>query len=92
MPLRIGDIFRGNARSVPRRCAAAMGGRALTHGELDAAGNRFAHALRGRSIGRGDRADGTPLIVALNIAHSLSLFPENETRLLKPVMLAHPGH
>ena len=72
-PLLIGDLFRRNARDVPGRPAASLGDRVLTHGELNAAGNRLAWALRDLGVGHGDRVvswadtslDVLPLFVAL---------------------------
>ena len=72
-PLLVGDVFRRNARVVPERVAASLGDRVLTHGELDAAGNRLAGALREMGVGHGDRVvsfadtslDVLPLFVAL---------------------------
>jgi acyl-CoA synthetase (AMP-forming)/AMP-acid ligase II len=54
-PLLIGEIFRRNAAVVPDRTAASLGVAELTHGALEAAGNRVAHALASLGIGRGDR-------------------------------------
>ena len=73
MRLLIGDLFRRNAAVAPGRRAAALGDRELSHGELNAAGNRMAGALRGLGIGRGDRVvcwadtslDVLPLFVGL---------------------------
>ncbi len=72
-PLLIGDLFRRNARVVPDRPAASLGDRVVTHGELDANGNRLAWALRALGVGHGDRVvswadtslDVLPLFVAL---------------------------
>ena len=72
-PLLVGDVFLRNARVVPERVAASLGDRVLTHGELDAAGNRLAGALREMGVGHGDRVvsfadtslDVLPLFVAL---------------------------
>jgi acyl-CoA synthetase (AMP-forming)/AMP-acid ligase II len=55
MALLIGEIFRRNAASAPGLPAASMDGRALSHAELEAAGNRTARALAELGIGRGDR-------------------------------------
>ncbi len=71
--LRIDEIFRRNAAIVPDRVAASMGALQLTHGELDRAGTKLAHALRGLGVRRGDRVvcwadtslDVLPLFVAL---------------------------
>ena len=71
--LLVGEIFRRNAETVPERVAASLGDRMLTHGELEAAGNRLAWALREHGIGHGDRVvtwadtslDVLPLFVAL---------------------------
>ena len=64
-PLLIGDLFRRNARVVPDRLAASLGDRTFTHGELDRAGDRLGHLLRGLGVGHGDRvvswADATPV-------------------------------
>lgn len=72
-PLLVGDVFRRNAEVVPDRVAASLADDLVTHGELDAAGNRLAWALRGLGVGHGDRvvswADTNlavlPLFVAL---------------------------
>ena len=58
---------------VPSRPAASLGDRVVTHGELNAAGNRLAWALRDLGVGHGDRVvswadtslDVLPLFVAL---------------------------
>lgn len=71
--LLVGDIFRAGARAVPTRVAAALGDRALTFGELDAAANSHAEALRALGVGRGDRVvmwsatslDAVPMFAAL---------------------------
>jgi len=71
--LLIGDLFRRNAEHVPDRVAASLGEKVVTHRQLDAAGNRLAHALRELGIGHGDRVvswadtslDVLPLFVAL---------------------------
>jgi acyl-CoA synthetase (AMP-forming)/AMP-acid ligase II len=55
MALLIGEIFRRNAEVVPDAAAASLEDRVLTHGELDAAGNRLANALRELGVGYGDR-------------------------------------
>ncbi len=55
MALLVGEILRTNALAVPRRVAAAMGERELSYGELDARGNRLAHALRGLGVAHGER-------------------------------------
>jgi len=53
--LLIGEVFRRNAETAPDWPAASLEDRALTHAELDAAGNRLARALCGLGVGRGDR-------------------------------------
>ncbi|MBW2312591.1 MAG: acyl--CoA ligase [Deltaproteobacteria bacterium] len=71
--LLVGEIFRRNAAVVPDRPAAALGKHALTHAELNDAGNRLAWSLREHGIGHGDRVvtwadtslDLLPLFVAL---------------------------
>jgi acyl-CoA synthetase (AMP-forming)/AMP-acid ligase II len=71
--LRIGDVFRVNAAVVPEAPAVSLGERVLSWRELERAGNRAAHALRARGIGRGDRVvvwtdtalEVLPLFVAL---------------------------
>jgi len=71
--LLIGDVFRRNARDAPNRVAASLGASSLTHAELDAAGDRLAHALRELGVERGDRVlswadtalEVLPLFVAL---------------------------
>jgi acyl-CoA synthetase (AMP-forming)/AMP-acid ligase II len=55
MALLVGEIFRTNALAVPRRVAATLGEGELAYGELDARGNRLAHALRGLGVSHGDR-------------------------------------
>ena len=72
-PLRVGEIFRRNARVVPNEVAASLGDELLTHAALDQAGNRLAWALRELGVRHGDRVvcwAGTslpvlPLFVAL---------------------------
>jgi fatty-acyl-CoA synthase len=72
-PLLVGDVFRRNAAIVPERTAATLGERSLSHGELDAAGNRLAWELAARGVRHGDRVlsfadtslDVLPLFVAL---------------------------
>ncbi len=54
-PLLIGDLIRRNARAVAGRAAASLGGRVVSHRELDSAANRVGWALRGAGIGCGDR-------------------------------------
>ena len=69
----IGDVFRRNALVVPDATAASLGDETLRYGELDAAANRLAHALRAHGVGHGDRVvswadtrlDVVPLFVAL---------------------------
>ena len=51
--LVVGDVFRGAARAVPDRMAAALGDRSLTFAELDAAANAVARALGRRGVDRG---------------------------------------
>lgn len=71
--LLIGDIFRAGAAAVPGRVAVALGDRALTFAELDAAANAHAAALAGLGVGHGDRVvlwsatsvDAVPVFVAL---------------------------
>lgn len=55
MHLLVGEVFRRAAAVAPRRPAASLGDRSLTFAELNAAGNRVAHALSGLGIGHGDR-------------------------------------
>jgi len=72
-PLCIGTLFRRNAEVVGDRVAASLGDATLTHGALDAAGNRLARTLAGMGVGRGDRVvswadtclEVLPLFVAL---------------------------
>ena len=72
-PLLIGELFRRNAEHVPQRVAASLGEELVTHAELNARGNRLAHALAELGIGRGDRVvswadtglEVLPLFVAL---------------------------
>ena len=71
--LLIGEIFRRNAEVVADWPAASLGDALIHHGELNAAGNRMAHALREMGIGHGDRVvcwaetclEVLPLFVAL---------------------------
>lgn len=71
--LQVGDVFRRNAEHVPDRVAVSLGERTLSHGALDAAGNRLARALRELGVGHGDRVvtwadtclEILPLFVAL---------------------------
>jgi len=53
--LLIGEIFRRNAERVPAEVAASLGGSELTHGALNAAGNRLARTLADLGVGVGDR-------------------------------------
>lgn len=53
--LLIGEVFRRNAEVVPDAPAASLGEALVRYGELDAAGNRLAHALRGLGLQHGDR-------------------------------------
>jgi len=55
MTVHLGELFRRNAEVVPGAVAAAMGGRRITHAELDDAANRVAARLRALGVGRGDR-------------------------------------
>jgi len=98
----IGDIFRQNAAVVPTGLAAALGEESLSHAELDARGNRLAHALRAAGIGHLDRvacwAD-TCLEVLLLFAACAKLgavFAPINARLgpqeaLQPLQLARPA-
>ncbi len=73
VPMLIGDVFRRNAAVAPDDPAASLGEATLTHGQLDAAGNRVAAELATLGIGRGDRVvtwadtslDLIPLFVGL---------------------------
>ncbi|MDD9801678.1 MAG: class I adenylate-forming enzyme family protein [Deltaproteobacteria bacterium] len=98
----IGDIFRQNAAIVPEGLAAALGGESLSHAELDARGNRLAHALRGLGIGHLDRVacwadtclEVLPLFAAC--AKLGAVFAPVNARLgpaeaLQPVELARPA-
>ena len=53
--LRIGDVFRNAARTVPARTAVVLGDRRLTFSDVDSAANRVAHALQSMGVGHGDR-------------------------------------
>ncbi len=55
MPLLIGEIVRRHARWRPERTAYVIGAHRVTYRQLNALANRFAHALRGLGVGRGDR-------------------------------------
>jgi acyl-CoA synthetase (AMP-forming)/AMP-acid ligase II len=71
--LLIGEIFRIAAAADPNRIAVTLGDEAMTFGEIERAGNHFAHALAGLGIGRGDRVcfwgdtslDAVPLFAGL---------------------------
>lgn len=54
MEMLIGDIVEAAAAADPRKPAATLEGGAVTFGELDAAANRLAAALRRRGVGVGD--------------------------------------
>jgi len=53
--LLIGELLRRNADVVPDAVAASLGDSDLSHGALDALGNRCARSLRRLGVGRGDR-------------------------------------
>jgi fatty-acyl-CoA synthase len=55
MPLLLGEIVRRHARWRPDRTAYVIGPHRVTYRQLNALANRFAHALRGLGVGRGDR-------------------------------------
>jgi fatty-acyl-CoA synthase len=71
--LTIGSLFRGAARAVPERPAAALGEQQLTFGEIDTRADQLAHTLTARGLRRGDRVlcwtgttlDVIPLFAAL---------------------------
>jgi acyl-CoA synthetase (AMP-forming)/AMP-acid ligase II len=73
MQLLVGDVFRRAAASRPGVVAARLGAGTLTFGDLDAAGNRFAHVLVDEGVTHGERVvwqgetslDVLPLFVAL---------------------------
>ena len=54
--MRLQDLVAGAARRAPDALAVASAERAMTYGELDAAADRFARALRARGARPGDRA------------------------------------
>ena len=54
--MRLQDLVIGAARRAPDSLAVASADRAMTYGELDAAADRFARALRARGARPGDRA------------------------------------
>ncbi|HEU5331319.1 MAG TPA: AMP-binding protein [Actinocrinis sp.] len=54
--MRLQDLVAGAARRSPDSLAVASAERAMTYGELDAAADRFARALRARGARPGDRA------------------------------------
>jgi acyl-CoA synthetase (AMP-forming)/AMP-acid ligase II len=72
--LLIGEIFRRNAEVVPTRIVASLGDESFSHAALNEAGNRLAHALHERGIGRGDRvvswADTSLVVLPLFVALS----------------------
>ena len=55
MALLVGEVLRRNAQVVPRLGAATLGDRRMTYAELNAQGNRMAHALRALGVAHGDR-------------------------------------
>ncbi len=55
MQLLIGDVIRRNAQVVPKRAAASLGERVLSHARLDEESNRLAHVLAAEGVRRGDR-------------------------------------
>ena len=50
-----GDILRLSARSYPRKTALICGERRMSYAELDASANRFANAVIGLGLAKGDR-------------------------------------
>ena len=74
MALLVGEVLRRNAQVVPRLGAATLGDRRMNYAELNAQGNRVAHALRALGVAHGDRVacwsnttlDVLPLYVALS--------------------------
>ncbi len=65
-----GDILRLSARRHPAKTALICGGRALSYGCLDAQANRFANALAGLGLAKGDRvAVMCPNIAEYAIVH-----------------------
>jgi acyl-CoA synthetase (AMP-forming)/AMP-acid ligase II len=55
MALLLGEIVRRQARHRGERTAYVIGAERVTYRRLNALANRFAHALRGLGVGRGDR-------------------------------------
>src|SRR4030095_11714142 len=55
MPLLLGEIVRRHARWRPDHTAYVVGPHRVTYGRLNALANRFAHALRGLGVARGER-------------------------------------
>ena len=55
VPLLVDDFLRRAAQLYPTKTAIIDGPRRFTYGEFQARVNRFAHALRRRGIGQGDR-------------------------------------
>jgi amino acid adenylation domain-containing protein len=49
------DLFAAQATRTPDAVAVVFGRRTMTYGELDRCANQFAHALRSRDVGRGER-------------------------------------
>src|SRR5262249_32332883 len=55
MALLLGEIVRRQARHRGERTAYVIGDERVTYRRLNTLANRFAHALRGLGVGRGDR-------------------------------------
>ena len=55
MALLLGEIVRRQARHRGERTAYVIGAERVTYRRLNALANRFAQALRGLGVGRGDR-------------------------------------
>jgi fatty-acyl-CoA synthase len=55
MALLLGEIARRQARWRPERTAYVIGPHRVSYAELNRLANRFAHALRGLGVARGDR-------------------------------------
>lgn len=67
----IGDILRCSAARLPQKTALIAGNAAMTYRELEAASNRFAHALTAHGLAKGDKA---AILSANDIAYAVAYF------------------